>query len=140
MASRKAPKQPPDVFYTMPQVAQLVGWPVWKVRRWLRRSGIVEKRYGTLVVSSLWLGTAFPELQTALSELERGAPLVAGSVRFYTVPEVAKLMRFPVWKARRWMQRQGIAEKRHGTIVTTLDRIGANFPELFGRYRLEADE
>lgn len=36
-------------------------------------------------------------------------------------------------RVRRWLERAGVLEDRHGTICTTAERLAAAFPELYRR-------
>jgi hypothetical protein len=54
---------------------------------------------------------------------------------YFTVPEVARLLGRG-WSTRRtrdWLQRAGVLEDRHGTLVTTAERLAASFPEVYRR-------
>lgn len=46
------------------------------------------------------------------------------------------------WSTRRvreWLGRAGVLESRHGTVVTTAERLAAEFPEIYRRLLLKAD-
>jgi hypothetical protein len=36
-------------------------------------------------------------------------------------------------RVRRWLERAGVLENRHGTVVTTAERLAASFPEVYRR-------
>jgi hypothetical protein len=44
--------------------------------------------------------------------------------------DVARLMDWPTWKARRWLKATGAGEKRGSRYVTTLAKLLAHFPEV----------
>ena len=53
--------------------------------------------------------------------------------------EVAALMHWPVWKARRWLKGSGSALKPGGRYYTTLARLLEHFPDVAGRYLAQAE-
>ena len=52
---------------------------------------------------------------------------------YFTVPQIAKVMGWEVRRARRWLHRAKVLEKRHGTLVTTAERLASEFPETYRR-------
>lgn len=57
-----------DIFITVGQVRAALGerWSPRKVRRWLERAGVLERRFGVLVTTPERLATAFPEIYRRL--------------------------------------------------------------------------
>jgi hypothetical protein len=62
-------------------------------------------------------------------------PLPADDPVFYTVPQIAKALGrgWTVRRTRDWLHRAGAIEKRHGTLVTTAERLASEFPEAYRR-------
>lgn len=58
--------------------------------------------------------------------LPPGAPL-------FTISDVQAMLgpRFSGRRTRRWLDRAGLTERRHGTIIVSTDRLFTEFPELF---------
>jgi hypothetical protein len=50
--------------------------------------------------------------------------------RIMKVSEVAALLDWPTWRARRWLRANGAAAKRGGVYVTTLRKLVERFPEV----------
>lgn len=44
--------------------------------------------------------------------------------------DIAKLLGWPTWRARRWLVSSGAGSKRCGRWVTTLGKLGEHFPEV----------
>lgn len=67
MNSRRSLRAPgrsaaiPDVM-TMSEVGEIIGWPRWRVSRWLKSLGACEKRNGKLITTYEMLIEHFPEV------------------------------------------------------------------------------
>lgn len=59
---------PAPVFFTIRQVQRALGseWSARRIRRWLARAGVLERRFGIVVTTPERLATAFPELYRRL--------------------------------------------------------------------------
>ena len=57
---------------------------------------------------------------------------------YFTVGDVQKLLGrgWSAQRTRRWLKRAGVLEDRHGTLVTTAERLAASFPEVYRRLTL----
>jgi hypothetical protein len=60
---------PPPAYYTPADLRKHFGrgWTTERVRRWLKRAGVLEKRHGTLVTTGERLASAFPEIYRRLT-------------------------------------------------------------------------
>jgi hypothetical protein len=58
----KARLDPTAVYYTPADIARAMGWSTLRVRRWLKRAGILERRHGTLITTPERLHAEFPEV------------------------------------------------------------------------------
>lgn len=54
---------------------------------------------------------------------------------YFTVPQIQKLLGrgWTTQRTRRWLDRAGVLERRHGTVMTTGERLASAFPELYRR-------
>ncbi len=54
---------------------------------------------------------------------------------YFTVPQVKALLGrgWSTERTRRWLKRAGVLEDRHGTLVTTGERLASAFPEVYRR-------
>lgn len=61
------PVQPP-CYYTPAQLKPLFGrgWSTQRVRRWLKRAGVLENRHGVVVTTAERLAASFPEIYRRL--------------------------------------------------------------------------
>lgn len=60
---------------------------------------------------------------------------------YFTVPQIQKLLGrgWTTRRTRRWLDRAGVLERRHGIVVTTGERLAASFPELYRRLAMGDD-
>lgn len=60
------------VYITIPQIQEVVGdgFSTRRLRRWLDRAGVLERRYGTVVTTPERLAVAFPEVYRGLVQGE----------------------------------------------------------------------
>lgn len=60
---------------------------------------------------------------------------------YFTVPQISKLLGrgWTTRRTRRWLDRAGVLERRHGVVITTGERLAASFPEIYRRLVM-ADE
>lgn len=59
---------PPPAYYTPSDLKKHFGrgWTTQRVRRWLKRAGVLEERHGTLITTGERLASAFPEVYRRL--------------------------------------------------------------------------
>ena len=60
---------------------------------------------------------------------------------YFTVKDIQKLLGrgWTMERTRRWLRRAGVLEDRHGTLVTTSERLASAFPELYRRLVLSGE-
>jgi hypothetical protein len=60
---------------------------------------------------------------------------VEQSPLYYTPQQLAPLFGrgWTTRRVREWLRRAGVLEDRHGTLVTTAERLAAEFPEVYRR-------
>jgi hypothetical protein len=60
---------------------------------------------------------------------------------FFEVAQIKAVLgpRWSLRRTRRWLHRAGVLERRHGVLVTTAERLHAEFPEIYQRL-IGADE
>ena len=62
-------------YYTVPELADGLGWTRQRARRWLRRAGLLEYRLGRWLVSEERLIQELPELYRHMREGSSGTYL-----------------------------------------------------------------
>lgn len=60
---------------------------------------------------------------------------------YFTVPQIRKLLGrgWTTQRTRRWLDRAGVLERRHGVVLTTGERLASAFPELYRRLVMSDD-
>lgn len=54
---------------------------------------------------------------------------------YFEVAQIKAVLgpRWSLRRTRRWLHRAGVLERRHGVLVTTAERLHAEFPEIYAR-------
>lgn len=76
-----------------------------------------------------------PLFALALEQLPEESP-------YFEVAQIKAVLgsRWSLRRTRRWLHRAGVLERRHGVLVTTAERLHAEFPEIYQRLIGSGDE